>query len=84
MSLLAAGRRTAVVIAVVILVIVAAWVEPALAQCPMCKQSLAGAHEAAAGVKQLNLAIVVLLVPPVAIFAGLFAVIYRSGRSRDQ
>lgn len=53
------------------------FVEPAAAQCAMCKTAVENSSEAASGARQLNLAILVLLVPPVAIFAGLFGVFYR-------
>jgi hypothetical protein len=52
-------------------------VEPALAQCAMCKATVENSTEAAQASRGLNLAILVLLVPPVAIFAGLFGVFYR-------
>jgi hypothetical protein len=46
------------------------------AQCAMCKSTLAGSGDAAAA-NGMNLAIVVLLVPPVAIFVGIFALGYK-------
>lgn len=52
-------------------------VEPAAAQCPMCKQAVANSQDGESLAKGINLAILVLLVPPVAIFAGIFGVIYR-------
>jgi hypothetical protein len=58
--------------------------EPALAQCAMCKEALANSPEAAASARQFNLAILVLLVPPVAMFAGIFVMIYRSGKAGGQ
>jgi hypothetical protein len=51
--------------------------EPALAQCAMCKQTVANSADAATVTRGLNLAVLVLLVPPVAIFAGIFGVFYR-------
>jgi hypothetical protein len=59
--------------AVVILV-----AEPALAQCAMCKQAVASSEEAQRLSKTMNFAILVLLLPPVAIFVGIFGVFYRS------
>jgi hypothetical protein len=47
----------------------------------MCKEALANSAEAAASAKQFNLGILVLLVPPVAMFAGIFVMIYRSGKA---
>lgn len=58
-------------------VIVLAIAEPSFAQCAMCKAAIEGSADAAAAAKGLNLAALVLLVPPVSIFAGLFGVIYR-------
>jgi hypothetical protein len=59
----------------------AAWLAapggPALAQCAMCKESLANSADGAALARGLDLAVLVLLVPPVAIFAGIFGVFYR-------
>jgi hypothetical protein len=53
------------------------WCEPALAQCAMCKESVASSTEGASAAGWLNLAVLVLLIPPVAIFAGIFGLIYR-------
>ncbi len=63
------------VVAAATLLLVAA--EPALAQCPMCRQAVADSKEGESMAKGLNLAILVLLIPPVAIFAGIFGVIYK-------
>ncbi|HKG13314.1 MAG TPA: hypothetical protein VKB12_08240 [Pyrinomonadaceae bacterium] len=46
-----------------------------LAQCPLCRSALQGAGDRAA--RTMNLAIVVLLIPPVSIFCTIFAVAYR-------
>ena len=43
-----------------------------LAQCGMCRSALAGAPEAAKLSARLNFAVLVLLVPPVLIFCGIF------------
>ena len=48
---------------------------PALAQCAMCKASAAGLDDA--GARNLNLAVLVLLCPPVAIFCAIAVVAYR-------
>jgi hypothetical protein len=50
----------------------------ATAQCALCRTALKGAGESAA--RAMNLGILVLLVPPVAIFCALFAALRRSGR----
>ena len=47
----------------------------AAAQCALCRTALEGAGAATA--RTMNLAIVVLLVPPVAIFVAIFAVLRR-------
>jgi len=47
------------------------------AQCAMCKQALANSGRAAELARGLNLAVLVLLIPPVAIFAGIFGLFYR-------
>lgn len=57
--------------------LVAAAADPAFAQCAMCKAAIENSTDAAAASKGLNLAALVLLIPPVAIFAGLFGVFYR-------
>lgn len=61
--------------AVVGLMLVAS--DPAFAQCAMCKTAIENSADAAAASKGLNLAALVLLIPPVSIFAGLFGVFYR-------
>ena len=56
------------------------------AQCAMCKAVIESSTDVAAATKGLNLASLVLLIPPVTIFAGLFGVFYRyrnvQGRER--
>ena len=47
----------------------------ALAQCPLCRAGLMNAGDRTAST--MNLAIVVLLIPPVSIFCTIFAVAYR-------
>ncbi len=51
----------------------------ALAQCALCRTALQDSGEATA--RTLNLGILVLLVPPVAIFCTIFAVAYKRGKS---
>ena len=53
------------------------------AQCAMCRSGIAGAPEAAKLSARLNLAVIVLLIPPVAIFCGIFYAVFRQ-RSRDE
>ena len=49
--------------------------EAAFAQCPLCRSAAQQAGEQTA--RALNLAILVLLIPPVSIFCTIFAVAYR-------
>jgi heme/copper-type cytochrome/quinol oxidase subunit 2 len=51
------------------------WAGAAGAQCALCRSALEGAGDAAA--RAMNLGILVLLVPPVAIFCTIFAVAIR-------
>jgi heme/copper-type cytochrome/quinol oxidase subunit 2 len=59
-----------------------AWSLPALAQCAMCKNAVTGSPEAARLSQSLNFAILILLIPPVLIFCGIFFVAYRYRKSR--
>ncbi len=61
----------------VAVVFVLAAADPAFAQCAMCKTAIENSTDAVAASKGLNLAALVLLIPPVAIFAGLFGAFYR-------
>lgn len=58
-------------------VIILVGFDSAPAQCAMCKATIENSTDAAAASKGLSLASLVLLVPPVTIFAGLFGLIYR-------
>lgn len=70
-------RRWLIILFVFAVTALVVAVEPALAQCPMCQQAVANSKEGESLAKGLNLAILVLLVPPVAIFAGIFGAIYK-------
>ena len=50
----------------------------ALAQCPLCRSALEQGGDKTA--RTMNLAIVVLLIPPVSIFCTIFAVAYRRSK----
>ena len=78
------GLRCWAFAAIAIVASLAIWCEPALAQCAMCKEALANSAEAAASARQFNLGILVLLAPPVAMFAGIFVMVYRSGKTGVQ
>jgi fructose-specific phosphotransferase system IIC component len=69
------ARLLPVVIAVALLVALAA--APAAAQCSMCRAVIENSTDAAAASKSLDLAALILLVPPVTLFSGLFVAIYR-------
>ena len=60
----------------------AAWPETALAQCPLCRSAVQNAGDQTA--RTLNLAIVVLLIPPVSIFCAIFAVVYRKTKGDEE
>ena len=49
----------------------------ATAFCPMCRTAIEGANGAAQAADSLNLAALILLAPPVMIFAALFGLFYR-------
>lgn len=57
---------------------------PAFAQCAMCRAAFDGASGATMA-KSLNRGIIVLLIPPVAIFCGIFiaAIKYRKAPGED-
>ena len=54
----------------------------ALAQCAMCKASAANLDGVSA--RSLNLATLILLCPPVAIFCAIFVVAYKRRNSHDE
>lgn len=60
----------------------AVWPGTALAQCPLCRSAVQNAGDQTA--RTINLAIVVLLIPPVSIFCAIFAVAYRKAKGHDE
>lgn len=68
--------------ALVLAALAAAWPETALAQCPLCRSGLEQAGDQTA--RTINLAIVVLLIPPVSIFCVIFAVVYKKAKGGDE
>jgi heme/copper-type cytochrome/quinol oxidase subunit 2 len=77
-----AGSIVFIIAATLVLAaLVSAWPEAALAQCPLCRSGLQEGGDQTA--RTMNLAIVVLLIPPVSIFCGIFAVAYRKARNSD-
>ncbi|HEX8560923.1 MAG TPA: hypothetical protein VF668_22715 [Pyrinomonadaceae bacterium] len=73
-----AKARPSVVAALALLALSAAWPGEATAQCPLCRSALQTAGDQTA--RTMNLAILVLLVPPVSIFCAIFAVAYRRAK----
>ena len=71
------GRRLLLFSAALVALAALAFLLPseALAQCPLCRSGLTQGGDRTA--RTMNLAIVVLLVPPVSIFCTIFAVAYR-------
>jgi heme/copper-type cytochrome/quinol oxidase subunit 2 len=71
------GRRLLIFSAALLALAAVAFFVPseALAQCPLCRAGLMNGGEKTA--RTMNLAIVVLLIPPVSIFCTIFAVAYR-------
>lgn len=57
--------------------VIAATCERAFAQCAMCRAVAANAEDAAQFAKLLNLGILVLLIPPVIIFCGIFVLAFK-------
>ncbi len=55
-----------------------AWPTMAAAQCPLCRTSVQQAGDQTA--RTMNLAILVLLIPPVSIFCTIFVVAYKKNR----
>ena len=58
--------------------------DPTFAQCAMCKAAIEASSDVAAASHGLNLAALVLLIPPVTIFAGLFGVFYHFRNAQEK
>ncbi len=67
-----------VTLAVIAVILALCPAEEAAAQCAMCRSAVSNA-----GAKAMNLAILVLLIPPVAMFCSVFAVAYRFRKARE-
>ena len=76
------NRKTVLLIA---MAIVAVFVlsTSAFGQCSMCRTALAGANNALF-VRNFNIGVLVLLVPPVTIFCSIFVVLKRYRNSDDE
>jgi hypothetical protein len=57
--------------------------QESLAQCSMCRASLAGSNNAAF-IRNFNIGVLVLLVPPVAMFCSFFVILKRSKLKDDK
>jgi hypothetical protein len=73
------------VILIIVTAIVAVFMlsTPAFGQCSMCKTALTGANNALF-VRNFNIGVLVLLVPPVTIFCSIFVVLKRYRNSDDE
>jgi heme/copper-type cytochrome/quinol oxidase subunit 2 len=76
-----AGKVRRVSAALLTFAALLAWPAVAAAQCPLCRSALQQSDDTTA--RTMNLAILVLLVPPVSIFCTIFAVAYRKRRGGD-
>ena len=74
-----------IVIAMLVAVVLLAAVPEGWAQCAMCRASLSGSNNATF-IRNLNIGVLVLLVPPVTIFCSIFVILKRrkdQGNSDD-
>ena len=76
-------KRGAIVIAVTAVVAVFMLSTSAFGQCSMCRTALTSANNALF-VRNFNLGVLVLLVPPVTIFCSIFVVLKRYRNSDDE
>jgi hypothetical protein len=79
------SRRARSILALVVLACLALLVLPysVEAQCSMCRASLAGARNAIF-IRNFNIAVLVLLIPPVTMFCSIFIVLRRHKMRDDQ
>jgi hypothetical protein len=78
-------RATRIILVVTFVLLAVMLVEVSgLAQCAMCRASLAGSNNAYF-IKNFNIGVLVLLTPPVAIFCSIFVILKRhSGRGEEK
>jgi hypothetical protein len=79
----AGSKHKAFLIIVTVIVAVLMLSTSALGQCSMCRTALAGANNALF-VRNFNIGVLVLLVPPVTIFCSIFVVLKRYRNSDDE
>jgi len=72
-----------VMLALVAFALLAAFSTTALGQCSMCRSALAGSSNAFF-VRNFNIGVLVLLVPPVTIFCSIFVVLKRYKKTDDE
>lgn len=77
-----AGKVRRVSAALLALAALLSWPAVAAAQCPLCRSAVQQAGDTTA--RTMNLAILVLLIPPVSIFCTIFAVAYKKRRGGDE
>lgn len=63
-------------VAVLVAVVLLCAASPDFAQCAMCRASLAGSNNAVF-IRNLNIGVLVLLIPPVTIFCSIFVLLKR-------
>lgn len=71
------------ILSVVILLTLVFFSSSALAQCALCKTAITASNGVAATAKTMNLAILVLIVPPVSIFCSVFVLAFKHRQPRD-
>jgi hypothetical protein len=77
------SNRKALLIIVTVIVAVFMLSTSTLGQCSMCRTALTGAQNALF-VRNFNISVLVLLVPPVTIFCSIFVVLKRYRNSDDE
>jgi hypothetical protein len=79
----AGSKHKAFLIIITVIVAVLMLSTSALGQCSMCRTALTGANNALF-VRNFNIGVLVLLVPPVTIFCSIFVVLKRYRNSDDE
>lgn len=79
----ARSKLKAVVLVLVSVVLLAAFSATAFAQCSMCRSALAGSNNAFF-IRNFNIGVLVLLVPPVTIFCSIFVALKRYKKADDE
>ena len=77
------SKPGAVVLMVAAIAVVVLLSTSAFGQCSMCRTALAGSNNALF-IRNFNIGVLVLLVPPVTIFCSIFVALKRYKRSDDQ